>query len=649
MGDSILSSMGFNRSNLNQDVARVVAEQGKLNYAQVLETCYPARPITPVRYKSAHLKARRVKCMFVGPNDRIPVRCPRGYDLLAVMGIGFTRRETEDIIEALEKVKTGSNVIVGIPEQPLPGSAQLKELQALNMLSAQEPYTEAGNAQNLLQSRRQMVRRQLLEKLRPQLTPNNFRWLYKGEVYDGIKSGMRDIFFTDVLETIYRKCPPLKPCGSLRDRCEAADILFNTKEPLQFTFLDKGGGYKVIKEFLVKGGVVSVAEDCGSYSVHSVNGIIDKKEPLAAIWNRLLVMLIGSGQEECSSNLRDILRKFSARPYGISTSFLNVLLAAAVRRFSPSLHIVKRGQDIRLDSTSLKEAWGDAANCCVVYTPQAPYSSIDGLQSIVDIFGFVGNSTQVRSMWEIAQDSLTSWYSNLSPLALTLALEPGMPAYRLNELLANKKNESARQFICEGLLAAAGLSCLPEGADLEKFCNWLREARGAFDSCEEKFRSQLAKRIAVQFGGQADELPEKAGEYVPVLNALFRRWFSRLYPNSGGQKVSAWAAALIEMYSLEPEADAHYWFELLPLQFDLPRLSRWDRDHSVTFVARLVRACLELELWHIERLFPMPQDKEEAERKLSHWMRSVMNGTGLSKEQRESIILDLLEELCWSK
>ena len=141
MGDSMLSSMGFNRSNLNQDVARVVAEQGKLNYPQVLETCYPARPLTPLRFKESHLKARRVKCVFVGPNDKVPVRCPRGYDLLAVMGLGFTRRETEDIIELLEKAKVGSSVILGIPEQPLPGSAQLKELQALNVLAAQEPYT----------------------------------------------------------------------------------------------------------------------------------------------------------------------------------------------------------------------------------------------------------------------------------------------------------------------------------------------------------------------------------------------------------------------------------------------------------------------------------------------------------------------------
>lgn len=648
MGDSILLSMGFNRSNLNQDVARVVAEQGKLNYPQVLETCYPARPLTPLRYKDSHLKARRVKCIFVGPNDKIPVHCPRGFDLLAIMGLGFTRRETEDVTELLENTKVGSDVIVGVPEQPLPGSAQLKELQALNMLATQEPYTLPGTAQNLLQSRRQMVCRQLLEKLRPQLTPNNFRWLYKGVLYDGIKSGRRDIFFTDVLESIYAKAPQLKACGSMRDRCEAVDILLNTKEPLQFIMLDKSGGYKVIRDFLIKGGVVSATEDCGSYAIYKVNGFIEDKRPLASVWNRLLYMLIGEGREERSCGLQELYVKFSKRPYGIDVSFLNILLAAAMRRYYPALSFSMRGEELRLDSTTMRQAWGSAAHCRVVYTPQAPYKDAQALYRIVDTFGFVG-SRNIRDLWEIAADSLQAWHDSLSPLALTLEAKPGEPAYILNNLFSHKDERSARKFIGQDLLEKAGFSGLPEGEELERFCQWLEEAKAAFALHEETFRRKLAGRIAEQFGGRAEELPEKTEEYVLILNQLFRRWFSRLYPNSGAQKLSPWASALTEMYALEPEADAKYWFELLPLQFDLPGLSKWDRDNSVTFASRLVRACLELELWHIEDLFPLSEDKEEAEQKLSHWLRSLFNGFSLSQEERESVLLDLLEELCWSK
>ena len=428
MGEGMLSSVGFNRSNLNQDVARVVAEQGKLNYPQVLETCYPARPLTPLRYKDSHLKARRVKCIFVGPNDKIPVHCPPGFDLLAIMGLGFTRRETEDVTELLKNTKVGSDVIVGVPEQPLPGSAQLKELQALNILAVQEPYTVPGNAQNLLQSRRQMVRRQLLEKLRLQLTPNNFHWLYKGVSCDDIKSRRRDIFFTNVLELIYTKVPQLKACGSMRDRCEAVDILLNTKEPLQFITLDKSGGYKVIRDFLIKGGVVSATEDCGSYAIYKVNGFIANEAPLASIWNRLLYMLIGEGCQELSCGLQELYNKFSRRPYGIDVSFLNILLAAAVRRYYPALSFCLRGEELRLDSTALRQAWGAAAHCQVLYTPQAPYRSAQALHHIIESFGFA-SSRNIRDLWEIAADSLQAWHNRLSPLALTLEPKVGEPAY----------------------------------------------------------------------------------------------------------------------------------------------------------------------------------------------------------------------------
>ncbi len=648
MGDSILSSMGFNRSNLNQDIARVVAEQGKLNYRQVLDSCYPARPLTPLRYKESHLKARRVKCIFVGPNDKIPGRCPRGFDLLAVMGLGFTRRETEDVSQLLEEAKVGSSVILGVPEQPLPGSAQLKELQALNILASQESYILPGNAQNLLQSRRQLVRRQLVEKLRPQLTPNNFRWVYKGAPYEGAKSERRDIFFTDVLEYIYKKAPHLKASGSMRDRCEAVDILLNIKEPLQFIVLDKSGGYKVIRDFLLKGGVLSATEDCGSYASYKVNGFIEEKAPLASIWNRLLYMLIGQGREECNCGLSELYAKFSKRPYGIDVSFLNILLAAALRRYYPSLSIKVDQEELPLDSTALRQAWGKAAYCRVIYTPQAPYQSAQALYHIIDTFGYV-DSCHIRDLWEIAADSLRAWHDNLSPLVRTLEVKEGEPAYVLHNLFSSSDRISARELISQGLIEAAGFSGLPEGEELERFSQWLDEARLAFTRYQDKFRRRLAGRIAEQFGGQAEALPERAEEYVPILNQLFRRWFSRLYPNSGSQKLSQWASALTEMYALEPEADAQYWFELLPWQFDLPSLSKWDKDNSQTFSSRLVRACLELELWSIEGLLPLPEDKEEAEQKLSHWLRSSFNGFGLNQEERGSVLLDLLEELCWSK
>ena len=655
MSDSIVSSVGFNRSNLNQDISRVVTEQGKLNYAQVLGLCYPARAITPRLYKKTHLRPRCVKCVFIGPNDPVPTECPDKYALLAVMGVGFTRRETEDVSALLQNSKAGRRVLFGIPKEPMPGIAQLKEFQAIHTLSSQEPYNQPGTAQNILNNRRDMLRRQLVEKLRPELRPGKFDWSYLGSDL-GIDlddepelAGSRNNFFTAVLEKIYRRDRRSAPHGSVRDRYEAVDVLLNVQEPLQFLSFDKSGKTEIIREFLVGNGVVEITKDCGNYVVEQVCGVSDShKGALSSVWNELLVMLLGNGQEEHRCNLSDILRKFTAYPYGMEVSYLNILIAAAIRRYYPAVSIVCDGQEVELNSQALRRVWGKAAHSQIVYLPQAPYESADCLRKIVELCGFPYDGRYLRDLWEIAKDALVEWYDRLSPLARTLKVGEDEPAYVLKELLESRREASARKFIGDGLILAAGFSGLPHGEELERFEAWLQEALTAFSQYEEYCKYKMAERIAMQFGYEEAELPTSSEDYIPILNSLFRRWFSRLYPQSGSQKLGPWSEALAEMYALQPNADSKYWFELLPLQFELPPLSQWKDDHSVTFTARLVRACLELQLWHIEKLFPLPEDKQEAERKLSHWVRSLLNGVGLEQKERESVFLDLMERFCWS-
>jgi len=169
-------------------------------------------------------------------------------------------------------------------------------------------------------------------------------------------------------------------------------------------------------------------------------------------------MLIGEGREERSCGLQELYVKFSKRPYGIDVSFLNILLAAAMRRYYPALSFSMRGEELRLDSTTMRQAWGSAAHCRVVYTPQAPYKDAQALHRIVDTFGFVG-SRNIRDLWEIAADSLQAWHDSLSPLALTLEAKPGEPAYILNNLFSHKDERSARKFIGQDLLEKVRLSC----------------------------------------------------------------------------------------------------------------------------------------------------------------------------------------------
>lgn len=646
MSDSL--SMGFSRSNLNQDITRIVAEQGKLNYPQVLNTCYPARSLTPGLYKRTHTGPKKVQFVYVGPQDKVPVQCPKGFDLLVVMGLGFTRRETEDVAELLEKTEVSSNVVLGVPLQPLQGAPQLKELAAINYLSGQEPYSAAGNAQELLKNRRKMVSTQLLERLKPLLTPDNFKWLYRGRAWEGEVPSGRDAFVSGILNRMFAHSLDTAAVGSRRERAEAVDILFNIEMPLRFSIFDRQGGYRVIAEFLAKLGIIKAdREDSGIFK--AVKNLAPSL-PAYHVWNGLLKEIVGSGLEERSIKLADLYRKFAKVPYGVETSHLDVLIAAAIRLLHPAVSIVKGGETLPLSYASLCRAKAFNTVSVLKFTPQAPYAASDSLREIHEVFGAPEACEGVRDIWEYTRDSVYGWYEKLIPLTAAFEPEEGTPSRVIMEFIRRGREKEAREAVCADLIERAGFVCLPEGEDEKAFAAWLQEAKKGFTDYEDDCRRLLAERIAIQFGGSI-EGHEKEEEYVPVLNSLFRRWFECLYPQSAVQRLTPESHALVEMYAMHPDADADYWFEIFPQQLGLPALSKWHGDNSVAFAARLARACQDLELWHIERLFPKLKDaadKEKYREILSNWVRSVMNGAKLTPEERTSVLLDLMERFCWT-
>ncbi|MBQ7502388.1 hypothetical protein IJT93_06705 [bacterium] len=646
MSDSL--SMGFSRSNLNQDITRIVAEQGKLNYPQVLNTCYPARCLTPGLYRKTHTGPKKVQFVYVGPQDKIPVQCPKGFDLLIVMGMGFTRRETEDVTELLENTEVSSNVVLGIPLQPLQGAPQLKELAAINYLGVHEPYSVVGNAQELLKNRRKMVSTQLLERLKPLLTTNNFKWLYRGKVWEGEVPGSRDAFVSEILNRMFAHALNIAAVGSKRERAEAVDILFNIDMPLRFSIFDKSGGYRVISEFLAELGIIKANRE--DSSIFKVVKNLEPSAPAYHVWNGLLKEIVGGCVEERSVKLADIYRKFAKVPYGIETSHLDVLIAAAIRLLYPAVSIVKGEETLPLSYASLSKAKAFNTVSVLKFVPQAPYGSMDSLRSIHEVFGAPEACEGVRDIWEYTRDSVYNWYERLIPLTAAFEPEEGTPARVIKDFVLKAREKEAREAVCSDLIEKAGFVCLPEGEEQKAFASWLHEAKQGFTDYEDDCRRLLAERIAIQFGGSIEGHREEA-EYVPILNSLFRRWFECLYPQSAVQNLTPQSHALVEMYAMHADANADYWFEIFPQQLGLPALSKWHSDNSVAFAARLARACQDLELWHIERLFPKLKDaadKEKYREILSNWVRSVMNGAKLNPEERTSVLLDLMERFCWT-
>lgn len=650
MSESLSLAAGFSRADLNQDVARVASELGKFSYAQTLASCYPARALTPKLYRQSHLAKRKVRSLYVGPNDDFPKTCPRDCDLLVVMGVGFTRRDMEDVVNTLSQAVTGPQVLVGLPDNPLQGAAQVKEYAALLQLEESAPYSEPGPAREMLKARRQGVEEQLAKKLRPQLNPDNFNWLYRGQKLMVMSHPERDLFYSSVLDSIFSKSPSCVPCGSRADRRQAVDLLLDTEEALQFLFSDSRGGYRVIRDFLVEQGIMRALRDSGNYVVLAVNGYLPPDSRISQLWNELLSALLGNGRQIQRLSLYELGRKFLRAPYGLEISYLNLLLAAAMRRYYPSLYLLREGRAYKLDALALRQAWAQPRQSEILYLPQAPYRSAQALVQILNLFGSpqVAEGDQACDLWEMAQEAVVNWYRSLPPLALSISTQPGQAAYALRQLIEHDKTETARQFV-QGLVKAAGFSGLPQGEEVSKFRAWLEGGMEAFRQQEAQAYRQLLERLILQFGGRKEEIPVQPEEMVELLNRRFRSWFERLYPQSATQELGAEVGALVEMYALQPQANLDYWLEVLPQRLGLEGCSQWRQDHTPLFMAKLTKAILALESWAVERLWPLPSDPQEAKAKVSHWMRSVMNGQRLTSAQRESVCLDLLDNLCWSE
>ena len=152
----------------------------------------------------------------------------------------------------------------------------------------------------------------------------------------------------------------------------------------------------------------------------------------------------------------------------------------------------------------------------------------------------------------------------------------------------------------------------------------------------------LLQEICQVLGGSS--CPAQGAE--EWLDEQVRRWLEGLHPGTAARSFSDWAEGLREVAaSSAPFADR--WFDLLPRRLGLPPVSDWDPDEGATYLARLARARLELELWRLRELFPLPQDPERRTEEVRRWIREAMDGSQLTVEQRESMLLDILDSLVW--
>lgn len=643
MSDGGVLSVGFNRSDLNLDISRAVDAQGKLDYAKSLASYYPARSLTPREYAATHMVARRVEFRYVGPGGEAPESCPAGCDLLAVVGVGFTRRECEDVEELLSSAAAGERVIVGIPLQAMSGTAQIKELVALDELAASEPYNKPGAAQELLDARRQALKRQLVERLRKGFAPSGFRWIYQGKVLEEAPAGNRNAFFSGVLQFIYNQSPEIKLAGSRRERREAVAELLDFANPLQLARSGRLGSARVLREMLGDTGALSVLEDCGGYVSYTVNPDIDNTSKLGPVCRMLSERLVGDGLHNITTSASEILKTLYQAPWGLGRVGATLVLAVTFRRFFPDLVLLQDGEYLPVSGVSLGQLLNNPGGWQISYHVA---SEDEGafLAAVIDMFKPSAEAAATHhNPWEAAKKAVLNWFKQLPKIVHAGAVWPGETSQVLAGFLSdNAKCAIARDMFgihLPELRGEMGIPLIENQADL---LAWLRQGKEELEGLVAYRQTKLALEIGKLFGGSEAPSSDVSG----WLESLYQRWVKRLHPGTSEAELSVGARAVLELANSD-KPFAEKWFEVLPAAFGLAAVPDWSPDCGDLYLAKLLRARMELELWRIRQLFPMPEDPELASEKLVQWMNECMEGLGVTNEQRQSVLLDLLEDLCW--
>jgi len=644
MSDAVSRPSGSGRFNLNQDITRALDQLGKVEYSEVLRAHFPARNLTPGEYARLHPLKRRVKCIYIGPQDPVPTECPRGWDLLVLVGIGFTRRETEDVAANLESAATGERVLAGVPLQALPGSAQFKELAVLDHLAGSEVYSPEGTPREALQVRRASLRRSLLDRLRKALAPAAFRWMHEGRILEEAPAGSRNAFFSGVLESLYPDTPRVSLAGSRRERQQALDELLDLSTPLQLPVASRSGSARVLRLLLADQGLLEVESDRGASILYTIGGPLPEERPMAAAWNKVLQALVGLGDQNRTTPLGELLADLSRRPLGLRGELTPFLLGAALRRHYPDLELVEEGEPVPPSGVALRRALARPRTWNLRFHPTSEDEAVF-LRALRERFAVAGQQPAPGgcNLWDLSRQALLGWRERLPALTRSHRAWSDPDSSALMALLDDpERTRSARDLLGTHLPELFGEDGIPLTGRQEGLLARIDAARSGIEAFPERRQEELLREMGRALG--AEESPGAGLE--AWFEDLIGNWRMSLHPGTASRPFSEWASGLLEV-ACASEPFAVRWFESLPRKLGLAAVRDWDPDQGSVFLARLARARLELELWRLRELFPLPQDPVQRTHEVRRWIREAMDGSGLDEAQRRSLLLDLLESLVW--
>ena len=137
----------------------------------------------------------------------------------------------------------------------------------------------------------------------------------------------------------------------------------------------------------------------------------------------------------------------------------------------------------------------------------------------------------------------------------------------------------------------------------------------------------------------------KAGE-PGKLGEAARSWASLLSPVAKEGKLSHDSHALVEALS-KPGDIEEIFTGVLPDRLGLGEISGWNANDVNRYKWRLARAKLEAEVYKLKDFFPVPQGEKERKEHFRKWIDEMTRDFNYSPEEKESLLIDILDQKVW--
>lgn len=628
--------------DLNRDIVHALERLGEVAPHSLLQRYFPERPTSPREYSRRYAQPRRVDARLIGPEDEIPAAPRPGWDLLVLFGVCYSLPELDRLCRRLEAVEPHPALLVGLPRAPLTVGEELREMAALEALREHEPYASVPEAREALLAHLGYLRRRVREQLQSVLRPRAFRWRHQGVPLEWTPAEHRRAFFVQALEAIYPDTPTHRPASGRRAIQAALDELLDRDRPLLISCSVPCASSDVLERTLLTPGILRAVGAHGSYRRLEVEEWPQSESPELRLWRDLLDQLYGERESERADTLEGVLRWLAEPPRGLRPPLAHLYLAAALRVRPEDLELRRNEQSLPLNVQSFREALRRPGHYELRYRV-ATRAEEAFIKAVRGLFGTSTMATLAEGdLYQRTHRQLLSWLEKIPRLTRVLTAAHSAPAQQLLLLLESSREVPPRVLLNRDLPRVLGLTAVPPVEEQSIYLGRLDSLIQELEEFLDQRMAELAQQIQRHITGSSRD----GASAVEWLDQGARTWLEGLHPGTATRQFNPWAEALRKAVLSEGPVEQR-WFVELPQALELPPVSDWHHDAGRTFLARMMQARAELELWKVQEILTAGQEPGRLKEQVRDFVHTAMDLAGLSVPEREAVLLDLLDEMVW--